>query len=104
MNAAVKPRLRDGLTVAHLDGEAVIYDDDTGRIHHLNPSATAILVLCDGRSTPEDIASDVADIFDVQAETVLPELLRLLEQLRELGLLAEAGADDTIGHDGRNER
>ena len=46
----VKPKVRDGLTVVELDGEAVIYDEETTELHHLNPTATIVFGLCDGRS------------------------------------------------------
>ena len=44
----VKPKARDDLTVVELDGEAVIYDEETTELHHLNPTATIVFALCDG--------------------------------------------------------
>ncbi len=49
--ALVKPKVRDDLTVVELDGEAVIYDEETTELHHLNPTATIVFGLCDGTAT-----------------------------------------------------
>ena len=81
------PKARDELTVVHLDGESVVYDEESGDLHHLNTSATAVLDLCDGTSTIAELAAAVADAFDVPAERVEPDVRALLRQLRRSGLL-----------------
>ena len=45
--ARIKPSAREGLTVVELDGEAVIYDEETSDLHHLNPTATIVFGLCE---------------------------------------------------------
>ena len=55
--------------MVELDGEAVIYDEDTTDLHHLNPTATVVFGLCDGTSTMEEISADIADAFDVPIDT-----------------------------------
>ena len=57
----VKPKVRDDLTVVELDGEAVIYDEETTELHHLNPTATIVFGLCDGTSTMAEMAADISD-------------------------------------------
>ena len=61
----VKPKVRDGLTVVELDGEAVIYDEETTELHHLNPTATIVFGLCDGSATMAEMAADLSAAFDV---------------------------------------
>ena len=62
---AVKPKVRDDLTVVELDGEAVIYDEETAELHHLNPTATIVFGLCDGTATMAEIAADISEAFGV---------------------------------------
>jgi PqqD family protein of HPr-rel-A system len=84
---ASRPRVREDLTVVELDGEAVIYDERSGELHHLNPTATLIFGLLDGTATVRELASDVADAFGVPADEVESEIRALIRRLRSLGLL-----------------
>jgi PqqD family protein of HPr-rel-A system len=85
--AATRPRVRDDLTVVVLDGEAVVYDERSGELHHLNPTATVIFGLLDGTATIRELVADVASAFDVAAPEVEPQIRDLIRQLRKLGLL-----------------
>lgn len=87
MVAPIKPRVRDDLTAAELDGEAVVYDDRTGEVHHLNPTATVIYSLCDGTSTIRKMSSELAGAFAVPADEVERQVRALLRQFRKAGLL-----------------
>ena len=64
----VKPKVRDGLTVVELDGEAVIYDEETTELHHLNPTATIVFGLCDGSATMAEMAADLSAAFEVPVQ------------------------------------
>ena len=85
--AATRPRARADLTVVELDGEAVIYDERSGELHHLNGSATLIFGLLDGTATVRELAADVAAAFGVPAGEVASQIRALLRQFRSLGLL-----------------
>lgn len=87
----IKPKVRQDLTVVELDGEAVIYDEHSGNIHHLNGSATAVFLLCDGQATTKRLAQDIAEIFRIQAEDVERDVRALLRDFREAGLLEAPG-------------
>jgi PqqD family protein of HPr-rel-A system len=90
--AATRPKVRADLTVVELDGEAVIYDEASGELHHLNPSATLIFDLLDGTATMRELAGDVADAFGLPAEEVESQIRILVRRFRTLGLLDEATA------------
>ena len=75
--AATKPKVRDDLTVVELDGEAVIYDERTADLHHLNPTATIVFGLCDGTATMPRIAEEISEAFGVPADEVDPTNLNL---------------------------
>jgi PqqD family protein of HPr-rel-A system len=87
MTRAARPRARDNLHVVELDGEAVVYDDVTGDLHHLNSVATVVLELCDGSATTREVAEDVASVFDAAPPDAERHVRRCIRQLRSVGLL-----------------
>lgn len=87
----VKPKVRDDLTVVELDGEAVIYDEKTTELHHLNPTATIVFGLCDGTATMRDMATDISGVFGVPAPDVEAQVRTLIRQLRKVDLLEPSG-------------
>lgn len=86
----VKPRVRADLTVEELDGEAVIFDQETGALHHLNSTATVVFRLCDGTATMPQLAADLAEAFRVPVEDVEPQVRTLVGQFRRAKLLVNA--------------
>jgi PqqD family protein of HPr-rel-A system len=83
-----KPKVRDDLTVVVLDGEAVIYDDETGDLHHLNTTATIVFQLCDGSGTVPELASDIAEVFAFDGAEMQRQVEALVEGFEDAGLLA----------------
>lgn len=83
-----RPRLREDLTIVELDGEAVVYDEANGELHHLNPSATVVLSLCDGARTISAMAEAVSEAFGVRLDEVTPQVGSVVERFAEAGLLA----------------
>jgi PqqD family protein of HPr-rel-A system len=83
----VRPKVREDLTVVELDGEAVVYDDESGELHHLNPSATLVFGLLDGTASVRELAADVSDVFGIPTDEVERQLRRLIRDFRRLGLL-----------------
>ncbi len=84
---ASRPSLREGLTTVELDGEAVVYDEASGELHHLNPAATIVLSLCDGTLSVEEIASAVSDAFELSLDHVLPDVRAAVDRFAQAGLL-----------------
>jgi len=85
---ATRPKVRDELTVVELDGEAVVYDESTSRIHQLNPTATIIFKLCDGTSTVREMAEDISSAFAVGAAEVQQQIRVLIRDFRRRGFLS----------------
>lgn len=90
---ALKPKVRDDLAVVELDGEAVIYDEETADLHHLNPTATIVFGLCDGTATMRQLAVELSDAFGVPVEEVEPQVRALIRQFRRAKLLAPNGSE-----------
>lgn len=91
MTAPQRPRARDDLTVIELDGEAVVYDEGTGDLHHLNATATVVFSLCDGTATAAELAGELADVFAEPVERIEPQVRRLLRQMKVSGLIVANG-------------
>ncbi|HZA41031.1 MAG TPA: HPr-rel-A system PqqD family peptide chaperone [Actinomycetota bacterium] len=89
VTAPIKPRIREDLTTVELDGEAVIYDDRTGDLHHLNSTATIVAKLCDGSATIRELAIDIAYAFQLPEDDVEKQIRSLLRKLRRADLLVD---------------
>jgi Coenzyme PQQ synthesis protein D (PqqD) len=83
----VKPCVREDLTVVELDGEAVVYDEDRGDLHRLNPTATIVFGLCDGTSTITQMSSDISEAFGVPPDEVERQVRSLIRAFRKARLL-----------------
>jgi PqqD family protein of HPr-rel-A system len=90
VTAPQRPTLRDDLTVVELDGEAVVYDDRTGDLHHLNATATVVFSLCDGTGTVRELATDLAHAYGQPVDDVERQIRGLLRRFRRAGLLRPA--------------
>jgi hypothetical protein len=82
------PTRRSDLEVRIVDDEAVILDLANGKIHRLNATATCIWSDCDGRTSPPEMATHLAASFRSTPEGVLADVMAILANLEELGLLA----------------
>jgi hypothetical protein len=83
----VRPKVREDLTVVELDGEAVIFDEETTDLHHLNPTATIVFGLCDGTSTIPQMSLEISEAFGVPADEVETQVRTLLRRFRKAKLL-----------------
>jgi len=101
MSAAVRPQVRTDLVVVELDGEAVIYDERTADLHHLNPTATIVFGLCDGTATIAEIAGDISRAFGVPVTDVEAQVRRVVRQFRKADLMTSsaASAQHAVGRD-----
>lgn len=57
----------------------VIYDEEHGRVHYLNPTAALIYEVCDGSRTVADIVELVRDAYDLDEAPALDEFFQSLE-------------------------
>jgi PqqD family protein of HPr-rel-A system len=90
-----RPRLRAGVSIVDIDGEAVVYDIPSGgQIHYLNHSAALVLDLCDGTSTIGEMARAIAEVYEMPAEEVEKQVRETVENLEAVGLLLPDGEDD----------
>jgi hypothetical protein len=90
--AAIKPKARDDLAVVELDGELVIYDEEQGNLHHLNPTASLVFSLFDGSATVKEHARDIANVYGMPIEEIEQQIRALIRQFRKSGLLMPSQA------------
>ena len=76
-----------GLMVREVEGEILVLDTETDRIHKLNPTASFIWRMCDEVSSPEEIAKFLANEFEVEEHQALSDVTDTLGKLRVIGVL-----------------
>ena len=82
------PNRQPGLLWRTVDDEVVILNRQAEQVHRLNVTASYIWDLCDGTNTPDQIAAQLAEGFNLTTDQVQADVHTALAQLRELGLLA----------------
>lgn len=81
-----RPRRRDDVLVAIRDDRTEL-TTAAGELHVLNPTAHALWQLCDGLTTPSEMAAAVCDVFDVHVEIALRDVAAGLGALVRDGLV-----------------
>jgi hypothetical protein len=66
----LRPRQTPDLDITETDDGYIIYEPETDKVHHLNPSAVLILELCDGSSTALEIAEAVREVFQLPSTPI----------------------------------
>lgn len=90
MDLHTRPLIREDLAIVELDGEAVIYDEATADLHHLNPTATLVLWLCDGSATIAESVAEMAEAYGVPASDIEAEIRGVVDEFGRRGLLQGA--------------
>jgi hypothetical protein len=75
--------------VREVDGEVVVLDVETDKVHQLNATASFIWRLCEEGQAPEVMARRLAERFDVAESVAFQDASVIIEQLRALGLVVE---------------
>ncbi len=83
MNATVYRFARGVRFKRDVDGSAILLVPEG--IVSLSDTASAVLELVDGKRTPDDIAAELAERFDVPAETIAADANALLDDLVRRG-------------------
>ncbi len=72
-----------------MDGETVLLDLSSGRYYTLNRVGSVIWEHCTGDKTISDIHAVICDRFDVVPERALDDLVTLVNDLTQEGLLQQ---------------
>jgi PqqD family protein of HPr-rel-A system len=80
------PARHPAIETAVLGTEAVLYDERSGMVHHLNASACAIWMLLDGRPV-SDIVATLAQATGTAPGDIRRDVLQTIVELEAAGLL-----------------
>lgn len=84
------PRARKDIIISKLGAETMLYDPKTDQLHILNPTASLVWSMADGRHDLKKMAENIRRLFKVFPETpVDSDLSRLLSTWRQKGLLED---------------
>ncbi len=81
------PKRIDKLVCEELEeqGAYVYIHEDDGTTITLNPTASAVFDMCDGKTTAEDMARILSDTLAVDFDTALRDVRAILEELSGFG-------------------
>lgn len=65
-----------------------IYERESDSLHELNASARAIWELCDGETTPEEMAKALSELTGMELQEALGEVTRTIHTLKSSGLVS----------------
>jgi len=82
-------RPSDNAQGANMEGETVLLDLSTGRYYTLNRVGSVIWEHCTGHNTVSDIHAKLCERFEVAPERALDDLIALVNQLAQEGLLQQ---------------
>ena len=77
-----KPKINENLKIIEYIGSYYATFDGE-RIWEIDTSTYAVLEMCDGTKTVEQIAEEIAKIIEAKKEDVIPTLQRMLEELEK---------------------
>jgi hypothetical protein len=81
------PARKAGVWLRQADDENAVYDPETGVLHLLNVTATAIWVLCDGETTPAEMVAAICELSGLPGEVVEEDVRRIILQFEEADIL-----------------
>jgi PqqD family protein of HPr-rel-A system len=84
---ATQPKHVDGLEIRTVGAEVLVHDPAQAKVHVLNPTAGAILELCDGTRSPQAIAGEIARAYGADPARVEGDLVNVLGDFERLKLL-----------------
>ena len=84
---------RQEVVTVEIDGDAVVYDELHETAHLLNPTGAIVWRLLDGESRLDEVSADLAEVFGVSLEEVLADVVALVQELGQRGLLEHVAAE-----------
>lgn len=97
---ALRPRA--DTTLVKVEDEAVVYQQDDGPLHGINPTGLLVWERLDGDRTLAAVIDELARRFDFPRQSVTDDVMTFATQLLDHGLLevvarVERAADESAG-------
>jgi len=83
---------REVVTV-EIDGDAVVYDELQETAHLLNPTGAIVWKLLDGETRLDELSADLAEVFGAGVDEVLADVVLLVQELGQRGLLEHVAGE-----------
>jgi hypothetical protein len=88
-----RPAARPDLVQRQVEEDFFLYDPIADKVILLNASAALIFDLCDGTRTPDQIAEDMARLFESDLSRVAGDVRETLAEFATSGLLSKTSDD-----------
>ena len=82
-----KPKRKGIPVVEEMDDDLLVADFGESQLHILNPTAAAVWDMCDGQYTAEQMADLLAGHFGLPVEDVQDDVVKMLGEFHEKGLI-----------------
>ncbi len=90
MEAIDKVLKKENLTPwQEMEGQALVITPQKSSVHELNDTATFIWKQIDGQTSARSIIENLCEEFDVNEEEAQKDVLALVNEMKEKGLLIE---------------
>ena len=78
---AVTPKAVEGLRMEIMDGETVLYEENSKKMIYLNESATVVFQLCEGQRTIREIIEILTTAYPDASASIAQDVLAVIEYL-----------------------
>jgi len=89
IDPAYVPRFRDDVVTVPVKDEAVLYEEETGRLHQLDPVGVIVCSLFDARTSLAGVVDQLVEAFAGDRDVIEGDVLRLARELGRLGLFPD---------------
>ena len=86
------PRRRQDLLSTMVDEDLLLLDRNRGLIHRLNHTAGFIWNRCDGAAEIADVATEMANAFDIDSVSAERDVTAVVERLTSVGVFEQQGS------------
>jgi hypothetical protein len=91
------PRRRDDVRLHDRETRSYLVVPEGGVAHELNPTARAVWELCDGTTTVEELVDAITQLFSVDRDVAVADVMNIVGQLDEAELVRWAPATTEAG-------
>ena len=81
------PACRAEVAGIDIAGETVLYDEESGALHLLNPTAAAVWSRCDGTAAIDTVVDEISRAYSVEPVAIRADVIGLVRNFAEQGLL-----------------
>jgi hypothetical protein len=82
-----KPARKPDVWLRQSEGEDAVFDPGSKSVHLLNATATAIWVLCDGETDPEEMVDAICELSGLPREVVVEDVRSILLRFEEADIV-----------------